>query len=480
MPDTKPDLAEYSAAGSDNLFSGYAAEILPNEDRVLTSLGGDLQEYAKLLRDEQVQSGMQQRRDAVIACELEVVPGGNGKRDKMAADALKEMLAALAFDRKTRMMLMGVYYGYAVAECIWGRDGKSVVLEEIKVRKPWRFGFDRDGGLRLLKAGHPSGLVMPDRKFWTFSAGADDDDSPYGRGLAHFLWWPVFLKRNGAKFWAQFLDRFGSPHTKATYPANATDEQKRTAMEAAKALRSGGVTAFPDGFDVALVEATGNGKGNYEGFLKYWDSAISKVILSQTATTEAGPYVGTANVHGQVRREVIKSDADLCCESFNGGVARWLTEWNYPGAVPPQIWRVNQDVEKDKAVIERDEKLYSIGLELTDDAVRERYGDGYRRRAVLAGEAGASFAEAGDAHADPDDAELLAEQLDVVSAPSMQAVVDRVRQLVMSPDVVSLDELGQCLVELYPELDMSDLASLLADAMALSELQGMDALNERR
>jgi hypothetical protein len=53
---------------------------------------------------------------------------------------------------------------------------------------------------------------MPERKFWTFSAGAATDDEPYGLGLGHFLYWPVFFKRNDIKFWLIFLEKFAAPN----------------------------------------------------------------------------------------------------------------------------------------------------------------------------------------------------------------------------------------------------------------------------
>ena len=31
----------------------------------------------------------------------------------------------------------------------------------------------------------------------------------------------------------------------------------------------------------------------------------------------------------------MKADADLLSASFNATIAKWLTEWNFPGAAPP-------------------------------------------------------------------------------------------------------------------------------------------------
>ena len=53
--------------------------------------------------------------------------------------------------------------------------------------------------------------LMPDRKFWTISTGAEHSDEPYGVGLARSLYWPVWFKRNNVQFWLIFLEKFGMP-----------------------------------------------------------------------------------------------------------------------------------------------------------------------------------------------------------------------------------------------------------------------------
>ena len=72
-----PGRPEFRTLSDGSLDLAYfAGELLPNPDAIIVSLGGDLRNYAKLSRDDQVCSLMQQRQDALIAAEWEVVPGG--------------------------------------------------------------------------------------------------------------------------------------------------------------------------------------------------------------------------------------------------------------------------------------------------------------------------------------------------------------------------------------------------------------------
>ncbi len=148
------------------------------------------------------------------------------RRTKAAADFLREQLNNIKFDQTTMGMHYGVFYGYAVGECMYGRDGRHVTLEAIKVRNRRRFRFDGAGRLRMLTANQPDGELLPGRMFWTFATGADHDDEPYGQGLGHWLYWPVFFKRNGLRLWLVFLDKFGQPTAKGHYPGSATQQQK--------------------------------------------------------------------------------------------------------------------------------------------------------------------------------------------------------------------------------------------------------------
>ena len=90
-------------------------------------------------------------------------------------------------------------------------------------------------------------------------------------------------------------------------PNGATEEEKETALRAARALRSESAVAMPEGFEIQILEASGKGTASYEEFLKYWDDAIAKIILGQTGTTRQGQYAGTGDILEGVKAEMILS-----------------------------------------------------------------------------------------------------------------------------------------------------------------------------
>ena len=379
----KPTLGEIAQADHGiRMAKAYTSMLLENPDSVLQQRGRDMKLYDEILRDDQVKSCFQQRRLAVTQAEWEVEPASESAEDKAAAEFIKEQLKQINFDNISDKMLFGIFYGYAVAECLWATDGSRITLDDIKVRERSRFKFDLDGNLRLINIDHPNGLLLPDNKFWVFASGADHSDNPYGVGLAHSLYWPTFFKRNGIKFWLIFLEKFGMPTAAAKLPPgqSADPVERGKALEALDAIQSDSGVVVPDNIVIELIEAARSGTADYDALCLRMDKAISKVILSQTMTTDDGSSRSQAEVHQGVAESVIKSDADLICESLNQQVVRWLTEWNFPNANPPRVWRTTEPEEDLMVRADRDNKISTLGYEPTEEYITETYGAGWKKK----------------------------------------------------------------------------------------------------
>jgi phage gp29-like protein len=486
-PPVTQELAAAAGRGIEAALGGFVGEILLPQDPTLAAIGGTYDAYRLLLRDDQVAATLQQRALALTSREWDVEPASGKRQDRQAAEFVREQLARIGWDDVTRKMLFGVFYGFAVGECIWRIEGSRVILDAIRVRRQSRFRFDRDGRLRLLSLGKPDGEIMPERKFWTFSYGAEADD-PYGRGLASYLYWPVWLKRNAAKFWAIALEKFAMPTPVGKYPPGAVEEVRKTLLQAAMAVATDQAVIIPSGTELDLLEAQRASGGDHEAFCRYWDGAIAKIVLSQTMTTDSGSSRAQAQVHMDVRQDVVEADADLICASFSDQVARWLTEWNFPTASPPKVWRDVEPPEDLQALAARDKTLVEAGFEPDEAYIKEKYGDGWSKKAAPAapaagqpavGQLAADPAPAAQPPADPafaeedgvDDAvDPLVETLDRAAEPAIDAMVGRIRSLL--DDSADLAEASEKLLTLYPQLDIDALATAIGDALVVAELTG--------
>lgn len=384
----KPSSKEFSPADKTHeAVELFVDGLLENPDEILKTKGNshDYKVYRELLRDDQVKSVWQQRRLAVTSRPLIVTPASESTQDQAIADALKEDLEAVSFDAATDKMLYGLFYGYGVSEIMWGYDRGRVVFDAIKVRRQWRFRYGQDTSLHLITEDQQT-KKMPDRKFWTFSAGAESSDNPYGIGLAHHLYWPVFFKRNDIKFWLIFLEKFGSPTALAKLPAAMMDNaaEKAKVLAALRALTTDSAVLLPEGAELELIEASRSGTADYANMHDKMNAAISKVVLSQTMTTDDGSSMSQAKVHMDVRDEVVDSDARLICESFTSGPVAWWTALNFPGATPPKVSRKIEEDEDINDRAERDKKIYDLGYEPTEEYIQETYGDGWQKREAAA------------------------------------------------------------------------------------------------
>lgn len=474
--DTRPNMGEIATTldGRD-ITRPFMAPfmLLQPQDSVLQTRGqGDLRIYEELLRDDQIKATLAQRQLAVVSAEWEVEAASERPADTAAADFLREQLHRIRFDDVTAKMFYGLFYGYAVAECLYARDGRHVVIEQLRVRNRRRFRFGGDGRLRLVTPQAPNGEALPDRKFWVYSVGADHDDEPYGLGLAHWLYWPAFFKRNGLRLWLIFLDKFGQPTAKGQYPASASSDDIQKLLDALAAIHTDSGIAIPEGMAVELIEAARSGTADYTGLYDRMNAAISKVVLGHTGSADATPgRLGGEDMARDVRQDIVKADADVICASFNDGPVRWLTQWNFPDAEPPRVWRRTDegtDLEKQARI---DKDLHAIGYRPTLQHVQEIYGQGYEEKPPEPSRPAGGFPPA-FAEGERQAPEVLADRLEREADPHVSAMVAAVERVVRESG--SLEEARERILDLYEELPADRLAKAMQLAWSAMELGGRD------
>ncbi|OKP27627.1 DUF935 domain-containing protein [Serratia fonticola] len=449
------------------------------DDSVLMNRGAqDLKIYREVLSDDEVKSAFTQRQDALISREIKVDAGGDRPIDIEAADAMQRQIDALGFDRITRLMHYGVFYGYAVSELIYGTRDNLLWINEVKVRDRRRFRFTPKGELRLLTPGNMfTGEPCPAPYFWSFATGADHDDEPYGLGLAHWLYWPTFFKRNDIKFWLIFLDKFGMPTVAGKHPPGATPEQKRDLLALTRAISTDSGVIMPDGMALEMLSAARSGAADYESMYKAMNEAIRRVVVGQISSsggTSKG-IGGDESLQAGILASIAKSDADVICESWNRGPATWLTELNFPGAAVPQVSRVFDEPEDLKSRAERDKLIAdTTGYRPTLAEVKDTYGGDWEQKEPVvqpsptpASSKPTEFAE--HEHA-PDAPALMAGQLNKTLQPATDVWIEQIRQLVEKAE--SLEQLRDGLDELLPGMSLDDYAAAMAQALAAAALAG--------
>jgi phage gp29-like protein len=372
-----------------------------NPDDVLQGRGrGHYEAYEDLKKDGHAYSVLQKRYLAVVSREWKVEPASSSRADKKAADMVRYHLTHLAaraenedtvtvgFDGLCYNLLDAILKGYKPAEIIWGEDESEIFPAQVKTRNQQRFPFGvnettSQWEMRLLTPedmvqGIPVQRLHP-RKFFVHSYGANDDN-PYGVGIGRTIWWNVFFKKQGIKFWLQFVDKFASPTALGKYPRGATQEQKNTLLAALNAIATDAGVAIPEGLEIILLEASRSGSiSAYEELASYMDAEISKAVLGETLSTEMGSVgsYAAAQTHDKVSQRLAKADADLLSDTLNRTLIKWTTAYNLPNAKPPRVWREFGEQEDLNSRSQRDKTLFDMGFKLKPEAVKEIYGDDY-------------------------------------------------------------------------------------------------------
>jgi hypothetical protein len=461
--------------------------------------GRGLALYQDLARDGHTGAVLSKRIRSVVAREWTVEPASAARADAQAADLVRAALARIPFDAACQSLLGAVLTGIEVSEVMWeaaelkiaGAASRTwVVPSGLVTRDPRRFVFDRDMQLRLLTWDAPvEGIPLPPRKFVLSRFWARNSEDPYGLGLGHALFWPVFFKRNGIAGWNLLAERYGLPFIYAEYPSGTTAPERNELARRLQDLAREAGLVVPEGTIIKLIEASGGSAGAavHPQLVAVMNAEISKIVLGETLTTEVGETggaYGLGKVHNEVREELTDADADLLSEVLRSQLVRWIVDINLPGAGVPGVYRRKPDQPDLKLQTEIDEALYRMGWEREEKSLVEVYGAGYVRRPTVSfpSPLDGDFPPAGPgggigapAFAEPSPARRLARRAGEAAMPGVAAMLAQVRAAIAGAG--SLDEARAVLGDLRRRgLDVADFAEAMGDHLALGRLAGRAAI----
>ena len=371
-----------------DIFTGWLAR-LENPDPVLRteSSGRGLKLYDEVARDAHTSAVLSTRYLSLSGCEWEIVaaqsPSRKGRPNKQSkeqqiADFVTQTLLACNFSQAVQELSQAALYGFYVAEILWKIDSdKNIGINRIITKHPKRFVFTAFRELKLLTPFNMiEGETLPDKKFITFTWGSSDN--PYGIGLGQKLWWPVWFKKNGIKFWLVLLEKFGSPTVWGKYPNGTSQEQIDKFSDILETFQTDTGVTTPDTMQIELLEATRTGNVSYQSLLDYMDKQISKCVLGQTLTTEVsgtGSYAAS-KTHDEVRNDILKADADILAETLNDSLIRWIVDYNFDGVIDyPKLW-FHTESEGDLFQLAQRDKILSVdcGLAMSKRYFYDTYG----------------------------------------------------------------------------------------------------------
>ncbi len=374
MAKSKKDKASKKALSYGNLYTQEAVTQFlvnfgkqPDTDEVLRKAGITRHRLRVLLDDDEIAQTAETRVDALLATPLRVEPSDT-KEAEMLNLVLKEWFHEIATGA-----MNALFFGYSVQEAVYELKPEGYIGLQWIGEKPMQwFEPKNDGRLIYRQDGHNAEREVDQVFKFFLTRRKATYEQPYGKALLATLYWLFFFKQNGFKFWAKFLERFGTPILLGKCKDTDTEDMSRALLNA----HAQSVLSIDADDDVQILSAPGtNGSAGaaFEAFNNQLIRQIQKVVLGQTLTSgnDGGGSRALGQVHENVRMDKLKSDIRLVTPTLQA-VVNALCKLNGWGAYEVMLGEKPKPLNKDQA--ERDAHLKNAGANLAPQYFQREYG----------------------------------------------------------------------------------------------------------
>ncbi len=322
-----------------DFFQSIISNILDNPDQILARYAPSdgIGFYRKMeSSDPVIASALNTRRAAILNRSWTII---TSKAREDVSEYVHELMNNISDLHQTLEQAMGALTtGFVPLEIFWTVRNQRWFIDKIIARDPANYCFDQNRSLRLITKDAPlEGEQVPLLKFAVHTHRASNAN-PYGESVLKPLYWPVTFSRAGWKWWATAIEKYGMPIITATFPDNASAEDRSIFENFVKSLQSYSWSAVPEGFTVDLHEAKRATGDDYLPFLQYADTKKFQVILGQNLTSEVASHGSRAQaeIHNQVRHDIVLADASNLANTINTQIIKpaVLLNFDSPGAIP--------------------------------------------------------------------------------------------------------------------------------------------------
>lgn len=353
---------------------GFNYENLLDPDKILAENNYDYSILRDLMSDPHLIAAIQQRKMQVMQMGWEVE---NTENEELKIEIL-EMLRRLPLQQIMNEILNAIYYGFVVMEIVWKIEGGKYVPAHIKAKPQEWFIFTKDSELRLRKRINGNyifeeGEKLPKYKFLLIQ-NQPSYSNPYGEKILSKCYWPVILKREAMEFWQLMVERFGMPYIVGRSSIGSTPQEREELLEELEKMAEDLITVIDADKTIELIENPKYEAGElYDKLLNFYNSEISKAVLTVTLTTDVGK-VGSykaADIHREMLSYIGVSDKKLVEKAINDTI-RYYCILNHGVEEAPTVKLTKKEAVVEESA-ERDKILSEIGVEFTKEYFMKRY-----------------------------------------------------------------------------------------------------------
>jgi phage gp29-like protein len=332
-------------------------------------------------KDAHLAAILQTRKLAVAGKDYEVLPYSKDPEDAAISEFVGEAVYAIPkFEEAILDLLDAIGKGFALAEIIWEVSGGRARVGELRWIPQKKVTFRQSLEPRLLTLKEPwQGEALPP---WKVVYHRYKARSGYASraGVLRAVGWMYLLKNFALKDWAAFNEVFGMPLRLGKYDPSSSQADREALVQAVRNLGSDAAGVISKATEVEFVEASSLGsKANpYQGMAEFCNREMSKAVLGQTLTSDTTGTTGTraaAQVHDQVRRDLVEADATALATTLREQLLRPLVGFNFGWHRQVPWFRFRYEEEQDlKTLSEVYRNLAALGVPLSPEHLSERFG----------------------------------------------------------------------------------------------------------
>ena len=305
-------------------------------------------------RDMHYRGVLQQRKLKAAGAPMDVIPASDEPMDQEIAEHVRtDLLDARTAHRSRVELLDAVGKGFSCQEITWTmRAGRWVPAAYHRIDQRWLTFDIVDGETPYLIGERSSGVARDDTSTagaghrWSSSAQPlmpgkflyhahhSKSGLPTRGGLAYAVTTMYLLKSVAVKDWWAFGEVFGLPVRVGKYGPNASDDDIQTLIDAIAMIASDAGAVIPDSMTVEFIQAgrAGGQSGDkvlFEGMADWCDAQVSKAVVGQTMTVEDGASLSQAQIHADIRDDIVEDDVAQMCNTLSDTLVPWYCDLNF-------------------------------------------------------------------------------------------------------------------------------------------------------
>ena len=463
---------------------------------------GDMSRQAALFdqmeeKDAHILGEKSKRQNVILDVEFKVTPASDDSRDQKVAEFVQTYLDNLTDYEDVLVSLQdGVGKGYSSLEVNWDMSEGQALPSGLEFIEQKRFLFtDMKGILRttplLVTDDDPMGVEIPAWKT-VFHRYGGKSGHPTRSGIYRVCAWMFLFKNYSIKDWVIFCEVYGMPLRLGKYSPGASEDDKDALITAISTLGSDAAGIISKTTEIEFIEnAKGRATGDlYKALADFANAENSKAILGQTLSAEVGDKrsYAAAKVHDGVRVDLLKADSRAVAATIRHQLIRPIVGFNYGWDTPCPLYEAPWEEEEDlKEKAEWIASLLEHNVEIPVSFVRKEFGipEPEEGEAVVGqrAESVGHRAESREHRAkrrivaksrrftpQQEKVEGLVAETQKEAEKALSGILGPVKELVLN--ATSLEEIRDGILDIYPDLDPSDLEELTARAMFVADLFG--------